>query len=170
MSMKKVIKIILIGLLIILVLIQFIRPEKNVSDTIAVNDISTKYAIPAHIDSLLKTSCYDCHSNNSYYPWYWNLQPVAWFMNGHIEDGKRDLNFSEFTTYQIAKQYRRLEQIKDETKSGDMPLTSYTLIHTDARLSAQGKSELATWVASARKQLEDNYPSDSLIKKKNVRP
>ncbi len=87
-------------------------------------------------------------------------------MNDHIKEGKKHLNFSVFTTYEIAKQYKRLQQIKDETKSGDMPLTSYTLIHTDARLSDQDKSELAACVASARKQLEDKYPPDSLIKKK----
>ncbi len=164
--MKKIIRVTLIVLLVILIAIQFVRPKKNVSNIISANDISTKYQIPAHADSILKTSCYDCHSNNSYYPWYWGFQPVAWFMNSHIEDGKRDFNFSEFTTYEIARQYRRLQQITDETKSGDMPLTSYTLIHRDAVLSDQDKSELANWVTSARKQLEDSYPPDSLIKKK----
>ncbi len=87
-------------------------------------------------------------------------------MAGHIIDGKRQLNFSVFTTYEITNQYRRLQQIKDEVKSGDMPLPSYTLIHTNARLSDQDKSEISGWVTSARKQLEDNYPPDSLIKKK----
>ncbi|MEO6639476.1 MAG: heme-binding domain-containing protein [Ginsengibacter sp.] len=157
----------MIVLLVILIGIQFIKPKKNVSDVMSANDITTKYTIPAHVDSLLKTSCYDCHSNNSYYPWYWGFQPVAWFMNGHIDEGKRHLNFSDFTSYPIFKQYGKLRQIKDEVNSGDMPLTSYTLIHRDAILSDLDKSELDTWVASARKQLEDSYPPDSLIKKKN---
>lgn len=164
--MKKIIRTILIILLILLVLIQFKRPQKNISNEISATDISAKYPMPAHVDSMLKTACYDCHSNNSFYPWYWNFQPVAWFMNDHIKEGKRHLNFSVFTTYEIAKQYRRLQQITDETKSGDMPLTSYTLIHRDAILSDKEKSELFAWVASARKQLEDVYPQDSLIKKK----
>ncbi|MDQ6762236.1 MAG: heme-binding domain-containing protein [Bacteroidota bacterium] len=164
--MKKIIRITLIVLLIILIGIQFIRPKKNLSNTMSANDISITYPIPAHVDSILKTSCHDCHSNNSYYPWYWNFQPVAWFMNGHIEEGKKHLNFSDFTTYPIFKQYGKFKQINDEVKSGDMPLSSYTLIHRDARLSAQDQHKLEDWVSSSRKQLEANYPPDSLVKKK----
>ncbi|MEP7233190.1 MAG: heme-binding domain-containing protein [Ginsengibacter sp.] len=163
--MKKIIRITLIILLVILIIIQFIRPEKNISGNVA-NDITTKYAVPDNLMQTLKPACYDCHSNNSAYPWYWNLQPVAWFMNGHIDEGKHHLNFSEFTSYNIGKQYKKLEEIGKEVKSGDMPLTSYTLIHTDARLSDEQKTDIQKWVATTRKDIEIHYPPDSLISPK----
>lgn len=107
--MKKIIRITLIALLVILIIIQFIRPAKNTSGNMA-NDITTKYAVPDDVMHTLKTACYDCHSNHSEYPWYWNFQPVTWFMSGHIEDGKRELNFSNFTSYNVRKQYKKLEE------------------------------------------------------------
>lgn len=160
--MGKIIRIILICLLVALVVIQFIRPPKNKSDGISANDISTKYNVPADVQDILKISCNDCHSNNTSYPWYWQIQPVAWFMNGHINDAKHHLNFSEFTTYKIGKQYKQFDNIKKEVKSGDMPLSSYTLIHRDANLSDSQKLAIANWTAAARKQLEASYPPDSL--------
>ncbi len=87
-------------------------------------------------------------------------------MNGHINEGKRHLNFSEFASYQIWRQYRKLEEISDEVKSGDMPLTSYTLIHTEAKLSHQQDVDIQNWVAYARKEIENHYPADSLIRPK----
>jgi len=161
---------VLIVLLIALIIIQFIRPKKNISEGIAVNDISSKYAIPNDVNDILKVSCYDCHSNNTVYPWYWNIQPVMWFMNGHVEEGKRHLNFSIFTTYAIARQYKIFDNINKEVKSGDMPLSSYTLIHRDAIISDTQKAAILNWTTTSRKQIEDNYPPDSLILKKRVRP
>lgn len=160
--MKKIIRAVLIVLLAVLIIIQFVRPEKNISGNI-VNDITGKYAVPDNVMNTLKPACYDCHSNHSEYPWYWNFQPVAWFMGGHIEDGKRNLNFSDFTSYSIGKQYRKLKEVGDEVKSGDMPLTSYTLIHTNARLSDQQKVDIQNWVANTRKDIEAHYPPDSLV-------
>ena len=160
--MKKIIRVVLIVLLAILIVIQFVRPKKNISGNIA-NDITGKYTVPDNVIHTLKTACYDCHSNHSEYPWYWNFQPVAWFMGGNIEDGKRHLNFSDFTSYGIGKQYRKLKEVGDEVKSGDMPLTSYTLIHTNARLSDPQKVAIQNWVANTRKDIEAHYPPDSLV-------
>lgn len=134
--MKKAIRITLILLLVILIIIQLIKPAKNTSGNMA-NDITNKYPVPDNVMHTLKTACYDCHSNHSEYPWYWNFQPVAWFMSGDIEDGKQRLNFSDFYSYATWSQYRKLKEIGDEVKSGDMPITSYKLIHADARLSVR---------------------------------
>ncbi|MEP6952121.1 MAG: heme-binding domain-containing protein [Ginsengibacter sp.] len=160
--MRKIIRIILIMLLVTLILIQFIRPPKNISTGIGVNDITTKYDIPGDIEHILKTSCYDCHSNNTSYPWYWQIQPVTWFMNGHIKDAKRGLNFSTFASYNIRKQYKSFDNINKEVKNGDMPLTSYTLIHRDAILNDTQKLAIANWAAISRKEIENHYPPDSL--------
>lgn len=163
--MKKIIRISLTILLVILIVIQFIKPVKNTSGSVA-NDITTKYIVPDTVMHTLKTACYDCHSNHSEYPWYWSFQPVAWFMNGHINNGKRHLNFSDFTSYNLWRQYKTLEEINDEVKSGDMPITSYKLIHADSRLSGKQKADIQNWVAVTRKELENKYPADSLKKPK----
>ncbi len=152
----------LIVLLVALVIIQFFRPSKNISEGTAVNDITTKYAIPDSLQATFKVACNDCHSNNSRYPWYWSLQPVAWFLNGHINEGKKHLNFSIFTSYKIGRQYKLFDEINKEVKGGDMPLTSYTLIHRDAVLSDAQKLQIANWTAASRKQIKSLYPPDSL--------
>ena len=161
--MRKLIRISLILLLAALIIIQFIRPPENISKGVAVNDISVKYNIPADVDHVLKVSCYDCHSNNTRYPWYWQIQPVTWFMNGHIEDAKKELNFSTFVSYNIRKQYKLFDNIKKEVKGGDMPLTSYTLVHRDAILKDTQRLLIANWTTVSRKEIENHYPPDSLI-------
>jgi hypothetical protein len=164
--MKRVFKRILIALLIIFVLIQFIRPEKNKSQGISPNDISTIYPVPDSVQSILKVACYDCHSNNTRYPWYAEIQPVAWWLNNHIKDGKKDLNFSEFTKYRIRKQYVKFEQIIKLVKGNSMPLSSYTWIHKDAILSGQQKHAIIEWCTSTRDSIEAHYPPDSLVRRK----
>jgi len=165
--MKKFFKRLLLLLLLVFVVIQFFRPAKNRSEGISAHDITTKYAIPQDVQTTLKTSCYDCHSNNTSYPWYNNIQPVAWWMADHVNDGKKDLNFSEFTTYKIGKQYRKLEQINDLVKKDEMPIGSYTLIHRDAILNEQQKLSIANWVTSLRDSIKAQYPADSLKRPQN---
>ena len=161
----KIYKRILILLLIIFIGIQFIRPTKNKSGKISANDISTKYPVPDSVQAILKVACNDCHSNNTRYPWYAEIQPVAWWLNGHIVDGKRGLNFSEFTSYRIRKQFRRLDDIDELVKKNAMPLSSYNLIHTYAKLTERQKLTIYNWTATLKDTIKANYPADSLIKK-----
>lgn len=160
--MKKFLKRLLLVLLIAFVVIQFFRPQKNIAAGISTNDITTKYTVPENVQQILKTSCYDCHSNNTVYPWYSNIQPVAWWLKDHIDEGKRELNFSEFAAYRIGRQYRKLEEINGEVKEDKMPLSSYTLIHSDAKLSNEQKLILANWVTVLRDSIKAQYPEDSL--------
>jgi hypothetical protein len=162
--MKKFFKRFLLLLLLVFIGIQFFRPEKNISVGISANDITVKYAVPNDVKAILKTSCYDCHSNNTNYPWYNNIQPVAWWLKDHIDEGKRELNFSEFASYRIGRQYRKLEGINGEIKDGEMPLASYTLIHGDAKLNEQQKLAVANWVTALRDSIKSQYPEDSLKK------
>jgi hypothetical protein len=126
--------------------------------------------MPQNVQQILKTSCYDCHSNNTVYPWYSNIQPVAWWLKDHIDEGKRELNFSEFATYRIGRQYRKLEEINGEVKENKMPLESYTLIHSDAKLSDEQKLTLATWVTTLRDSIKAQYPEDSLKRPQRPNP
>ncbi len=160
--MKKYFKRFFLLLLLVFIVIQFFRPAKNKSEGISANDITVKYAAPDDVKAILKTSCYDCHSNNTNYPWYNNIQPVAWWLKNHVDEGKRELNFSEFASYRIGKQYRKLEEINKEVKDGEMPLASYTLIHGDAKLNQQQKLAVANWVTALRDSIKAQYPEDSL--------
>jgi hypothetical protein len=162
--MKKNLKKLLLVLLVIFIIIQFFRPEKNISIAAATNDITALYAVPADVQQILKTSCYDCHSNNTVYPWYNNIQPVAWWLKNHVDEGKRELNFSEFATYRIGRQYRKLDEINKQVKEDEMPLGSYTLIHTNAKLNSEQKLAVANWVVALRDSIKAHYPADSLVR------
>ena len=163
-------KRILLILIIILVAIQFIKPQKNIHPEAQTEDISTLYSVPADVDTILARACNDCHSNNTRYPWYNNVQPLTWFLNNHVNDGKEELNFNEFATYRLSKQYHKLEEVKEQIDKDEMPLSSYTLIHTDAKLTAADKDILINWSEGIRKQMEAKYPKDSLIRKPGPKP
>jgi hypothetical protein len=164
--LKKIFKRTFQILLLAFIVIQFIRPAKNISEGISNNDISKIYAVPADVQSILKTSCYDCHSNNTVYPWYAEIQPAAWWLADHIKEGKKELNFSEFASYRIGRQYRKLEEVNKEVKEGEMPLESYLWIHKNAKLSDEQRLTLANWVTAVRDTIKANYPADSLVRKK----
>lgn len=161
------IKKILLVLLVVLALFQFYpRPAKNDSPGPDMQDITRVHQVPEQVAGILKTSCYDCHSNHTYYPWYARIQPVAIWLNDHIEEGKGELNFSEFGSYSIRRKYRKLEEINEQVKEGEMPLSSYTIIHRDAKLSKEQKLAVAQWVESLRDSIKQAYPADSLKRKK----
>jgi hypothetical protein len=160
--MKKFFKRFFLLLLLAFAVIQFFRPQKNISRNISTNDITAKYTVPQDVQTIFKTSCYDCHSNNTNYPWYNNIQPVAWWLANHVEEGKKELNFSEFATYRIGRQYRKLEEINKEIEEGEMPLESYTIIHGNAKLNEQQKLSVTNWVNTLRDSIKAQYPEDSL--------
>lgn len=164
--LKKIFKRIFQILFLIFIVIQFIRPAKNRADNISNNDISKIYAVPADVEAILKSSCYDCHSNNTVYPWYAEVQPVAWWLADHVKEGKKELNFSEFASYRIGRQYRKLEEVNKQVKEGEMPLESYLWIHKNSKLSDEQKLTLANWVTAVRDTIKANYPADSLVRKK----
>ncbi|MBC7776393.1 MAG: heme-binding domain-containing protein [Phycisphaerae bacterium] len=163
--MKKYIRPLLYGLLALLVLAQFYRPTRNLSNDQA-NHVSTKYPVPADVEAILKPACYDCHSNQTQYPWYAEVQPVASWLANHVAEGKRKLNFSTFTNRKIAVQNHKFEEIIEMVKEEDMPLSSYTWIHGDARLSEQQRQTLVAWAQMNMDSLAAQYPADSLVLKR----
>lgn len=164
--LKKIFKRTFQILLLAFIVIQFFRPAKNKAEGISNNDISKIYAVPADVQAILKTSCYDCHSNNTVYPWYAEIQPAAWWLADHIKEGKKELNFSEFASYRIGRQYRKLEEVNKEVKENEMPLESYLWIHKNAKLSNEQRLILVNWVTAVRDTIKANYPADSLVRKK----
>ncbi len=146
-SVKRVlIKKVLIASLVVFVGIQFIPVKRNQSDKMLPADITQVYNVPENIQTIFKTSCYNCHSNNTIYPWYNKVQPVAWLLQFHIDEGKSELNFSEFGSYSKRKRKSKLKAMAHQIKDGDMPLFSYTLMHRNARISGNKKALLLNWI------------------------
>lgn len=135
---------------IVLVAIQFIQPARNKSVQEMPTDFSRNVAISPEVDALLKTACYDCHSNNTRYPWYTYVQPAGWIMSKHISNGKKELNFNEFGTYSSRRQQSKLKSIADQVNDDEMPLPSYRWLHKTARLSIKNKALIIDWATKAR--------------------
>jgi hypothetical protein len=114
-----------LSVLIVFIAIQFIQPAHNKSGGLLTTDISKMFSIPDSVQLVLKNACYDCHSNNTIYPWYVNIQPMGWLMAKHIKQGKAVLNFSEFGNYTPRKQLSKLTGIANSISDDNMPLTSY---------------------------------------------
>lgn len=149
----NLVKKILLVLLAAFILMQFIQPARNNSRQVLPTDISRLYPFPDSVQTVLKTACYDCHSNRTYYPWYVNIQPVGWMMDRHIKQGKMQLNFSEFGAYTKRRQMSKLKAIENSLRAGTMPLASYTLIHRDAKLVSNDKSLIIKWAEGIRDSL-----------------
>jgi hypothetical protein len=160
-------KKILLALLAIFVIIQLFRPEKNNSNDLT-NAVTKKYDVPEEVAVILKNACNDCHTNNTVYPWYANVQPVAWWLDEHVKDGKRHLNLSDFTNLPIAVQNHKFEEIVEVIDENEMPLESYTYLglHQEANLTSKEKEVLKSWAVKQMDYLKSNYPADSLIMKR----
>lgn len=133
-------------LLIAFVGIQFMPSTRNQSNEVLETDFSKTFSVPNNIQNLLRNSCYDCHSNNTNYPWYNKIQPVSWFLEHHIKEGKKELNFSEFGEYSKRRQKSKIKSIKSQIEKNGMPLWSYTFIHRDAKLSENDKELIYNWL------------------------
>ncbi|CAM4205128.1 MULTISPECIES: heme-binding domain-containing protein [Pedobacter] len=140
----------------LLVVIQFIQPERNISIQAYPADISRTYPVPEKVQGILKTSCYDCHSNNTRYPWYANIQPGGWWLAWHIREGKQELNFNEFGKYSSRRQQSKLKAITGSIEDGTMPISSYTLIHRNARLTKAEQDLILDWIEKTKDSLLKN--------------
>lgn len=149
----KLLKRILVAAVIILLIIQFIQPAKNQSAQTPATDISKVLVIPDSVQVILKKACFDCHSNNTKYPWYSHIQPVSWYLANHITKAKKELNFSEFGRYPARRQQNKLEAIANEINDNGMPLPSYRLLHKAARLDQVEKELLTNWVKHSEESI-----------------
>ncbi len=126
---------------------QLYQPARNESYEQDFTANFTKvYKVPKNVETILRTSCYDCHSNNTNYPLYSYIQPARFFMESHIKEGKENLNFNEWGNYSKRKQNNKLDRITKQIKSNEMPLASYTLIHKNAILTPTQKEEVINWI------------------------
>ncbi len=160
------VKKILLFLLLAFIVIQFIHPKPNKSQGDQPNQIGKMYDVPENVKSILVKACNDCHTNNTRYPWYSNIQPVDWWLTNHIKEGKAHLNLDEYTKRPLRYQYHKMEEIVEQVKEGHMPLNSYLWIHKDAKLNDAEKTTITDWADGIREIMEAKYPIDSLKRKK----
>ncbi|HMQ43362.1 MAG TPA: heme-binding domain-containing protein [Mariniflexile sp.] len=151
--MKKAVKIIGIILLIALVVLQFFPTDRNISTTVPKTDFMLVNDVPDQIKNKLQVSCYDCHSNNTAYPWYNKVQPVAWFLESHVKEGKAELNFNEWDSLSNRRKASKLKSIISQIENDEMPLASYTIIHRNAVLSDSEKQDIINFLTELKNKL-----------------
>lgn len=136
---------ILLAILSLFIILQFIKPDRNTSGQVSSENLMDYYHAPNSVRQILQKSCMDCHSNNTQYPWYANVQPIGWLIDSHIKKGKEELNFDEFHSYSDRRKISKLKSMRSQIDEDNMPLVSYTLIHRNAILSEQQKTLLDNW-------------------------
>jgi hypothetical protein len=156
---------ILLGLGTVLLLGQFYRPAKNDSNQHPA-PVLAKYPASESVSKTLEKACADCHSNNTIYPWYANIQPVRAWLDHHVEEGKQHWNLSNLTNKRIAVQNHKFEEVVEMVESGEMPMKSYTWMHGDAKLTEKEKSDLIAWAKQSMDSIKAHYPADSLVLKR----
>ena len=149
----KIFKIIAWLALIALVVIQFFTVDDNYSKAVPSSDFLLVNKVPATIANTLQVSCYDCHSNNTDYPWYGKIQPFAWYLEDHIAHGKEELNFNEWDTYSDRRKSSMLRSMISQIESGEMPMESYTLIHREAIMDSVATQSVVNYL----EELKSNY-------------
>ncbi len=140
-----------IALVIIFIIIQFYRPEKNSSSENYISDFLIVTNANDTIKSIIKTSCYDCHSNNTQYPWYAEVAPLSWWIAHHVDEAKEELNFSEWSTFSKKRKNHKLKEMIEQLEEKEMPLNTYLPMHPEAKLSEEQISLLITWIKSLKK-------------------
>lgn len=146
----KILKKIIAILLIVFVGIQFIPTTRNQSNGISETNFIKTFNVPENIQNLFEKSCYDCHSNNTTYPWYHKIQPMRFIMDKHIKNGKKELNFSEFGVYSKRKQKSKLKSVVSQVRDDEMPILSYKLTHKGTKLSDSEKQQIIAWINKLR--------------------
>jgi hypothetical protein len=157
---KRVVKIVLVVVLITLVAMQFIRPEKNNGgyESVAIFETETKPTLK--VAAILKENCYDCHSNQTQYPWYAEIEPFSLWLYDHIRVGKKHLNFSAWSDYSLKKKEHKLEELVEMVEKGEMPLQSYAILH--GNISEDEKKLLLQWAGVARLRYKQQLEVSSI--------
>jgi hypothetical protein len=132
-----------IAFLVVFALIQFVGIDKSPIEINPESDFLMIEQAPMEVVELMQTSCYDCHSNLTIYPWYSNIAPVSWWLKGHIDNGRCKLNFSEWDSYSLEESDSLKVLSADLIEKKWMPILTYKIIHTESRLSDEQRALLS---------------------------
>jgi len=141
-------------MIVVIIAIQLIRPERTNPIADPQLAVDRQMSLPPSVLAILQRSCFDCHSNQTRWPWYSNIAPVSWLVAKDVRDGRRHLNFSEWGSYNQKRRASKLGDIADEVDRGDMPDSKYLIIHRDAVLSAADKDIVLAWAGQAADSLK----------------
>ncbi len=141
-------KSISITIIAIIVVMQMFGIDKEIPEIDYQKDFIMVTQPPIDVANIIKNSCYDCHSYTTTYPWYASVAPISWFVGHHIEEAREHLNFSTWADYPQKKALHKLEEFYEEVEEGEMPLSSYTIMHSEATLTSEQTESLVTWVKS----------------------
>lgn len=150
----KYLKIAVIIFFVAFIAIQFYRPVFTNPPVVEGENLLAGNAVPENVKAILTRSCSDCHSNETRYPWYSYITPSNWFLAGHIDDGRSEMNFSKWNTYDASRKDHKLDEICEMVESRAMPLPSYLWIHWDAELSDEEIRTLCDWTKQERQKLQ----------------
>lgn len=150
--MKKILKIIVIVLFVAFIAIQFYRPARVNPEINPAEEIA---GVPENVDKILQKSCNDCHTNNTDWIWYSSIAPVSWKMVEHVEEGRREMNFSVWNTYETRRKDHKLEEICEQIETREMPLPSYLWIHWNTKLTDEEIKTLCDWTNAEREKLKN---------------
>jgi len=146
----KLLKKIGLVLLLVFIVAQFFSPEKNQGNTEDLTAFLNETKPSPEVKTILETTCFDCHSSNTKYPWYDKITPINFWLNEHVEDGKKHLDFSKWSDYSIKRKDHKFEELAEEVEEKKMPLPSYTWMHGDAKLSDSQIKAVVDWVNQVR--------------------
>lgn len=135
---------------IVFLLMQFVRPDRSNPPVDPAVELHAVVEVPASVSSLLRAACYDCHSDETVWPWYAHVAPSSWFLTKHVDEGRRHLNFSDWGNYPSSKADHKLEEVIEYVEDGKMPLSSYTPLHPEAKLSDEQRAEVIEWARGLR--------------------
>ena len=133
-------RITVIIIIVVFVGVQFVPVNKTNPP------VTGEIKAPQEVMEILRTSCYDCHSNESKWPWYSNIAPVSWLVVKDVDEGREHINFSEWQSYSEEDKAEDIEEIWEEIEEGEMPLWFYVPLHPEARLSDAQKEIIRKWV------------------------
>ena len=145
--------IVIIGIAAFIVL-QFFRIDKTNPLVVQADTLEASTVVPGDINLIMERSCNDCHTNQTQYPWYANIQPSGWFLKNHIEDGRKHLNFSVWNTYTPSKKSKKLEEVCEQIESKEMPIPSYLWIHRSSVLSDSDGKALCGWAKQEQARID----------------
>jgi hypothetical protein len=157
--MKKLAKILLVLVVVALVAIQLVRPDRTNPKEDPTHTLEAELSPPPEVSAVLARACADCHSSRTRWPWYTGVAPISWWIADHIKEARKEVSFSEWATYSPRKQKHKLEEMCEQVQKGNMPLGSYTLVHRDAKLSSADVKVLCEWTESARAKLKAAAPA-----------
>jgi hypothetical protein len=153
MNLKKTVKIFVVSFGVIVILIQFIQPNRSNPEVDTALTLKSELNPPPYISSLLERGCKDCHSNETHWPFYAYVAPVSWLVTYDVSEGRKHFNMSEWGKYKTKRKYQKLSGIYQEVKDNSMPLPKYLIMHAEAKFTDAERDSLSSWAQTEAEKI-----------------